>query len=530
MLPAWVYKRDGRLVPFEADHICQGLFEASEAIGRPNAFLAREMTDGVLHFLAQEQLGETTTTAHIAEMVVKVVRELGQPELSQAVGETFDTDPAPLPISPRTLADIGFVPGEDPVGLVDRCVRHFSLQTIFSRDLAAAEREGLLELRGLDQPRQLAGMVLDSAHLEGRPTWKQAWLLAKTGCQKTGHRLILDSPEWTLAGARLIDQREWIHGLFAALAGSRTSLAVQVATRLPPTWAQERALGPLFGREVREQDAEARWSFLSVLAEEWRREKPDFPFHIDWHIVPGDNYAAPLRTVWSNHLLEAVESGLVRFVFDRPKAPILLGEGMSRQHPGVLMEVGLHLDRFLRMPRIQGDAAVFLDKLPTLVRMAVTAGVQKRKYLRQHADPLRRGFLLDRSRLVLVPLGLRAVVQNLLGGDLPASRFTQDLGRTILRQLQETAQTESRQAHLEILLALPLDRQADPEGDLGFLETYGELQNLAGEGPFNLQIPCEAKLSQETFFKILDFAAHKTGLMRLTWEKQKMQLKQMELV
>src|SRR6516225_5509322 len=83
-LPAWVYKRDGRLVPFEADKISRALFAAGEGLGRPDAFLARELADGVVHFLTVECEGATPTTKQIAELVVKVVRELGQPALAEA--------------------------------------------------------------------------------------------------------------------------------------------------------------------------------------------------------------------------------------------------------------------------------------------------------------------------------------------------------------------------------------------------------------------------------------------------------------
>src|SRR5207248_562497 len=83
-LPAWISKRDGRLVPFEPDRISQALFAASEALGRADAFLARELADGVLHFVAQEFAAtDTPTTVQIAELVAKVTRELGQPALAQ---------------------------------------------------------------------------------------------------------------------------------------------------------------------------------------------------------------------------------------------------------------------------------------------------------------------------------------------------------------------------------------------------------------------------------------------------------------
>src|SRR5438552_16791581 len=71
--PAWVYKRDGRLVPFDADKISQSLFAAGEGLGRPDAFLARELTDGVVHFLSAEADEKTPRTAQVADLVVKVV-------------------------------------------------------------------------------------------------------------------------------------------------------------------------------------------------------------------------------------------------------------------------------------------------------------------------------------------------------------------------------------------------------------------------------------------------------------------------
>ena len=87
VFPVWVRKRDGGLVPFEADRISQSLFAAAEALHQPDPFLCRELTDGVVHFLTAELTETTPTTAQIAELVVKVVRELGQPALAHAYAE-----------------------------------------------------------------------------------------------------------------------------------------------------------------------------------------------------------------------------------------------------------------------------------------------------------------------------------------------------------------------------------------------------------------------------------------------------------
>ncbi len=79
-----VRKRDGRVVPFEADKISRSLFAVTEALTRPDAFLARELADSVVHFLAAETEGKTPATEEVAETVAKVVRELGHPALAEA--------------------------------------------------------------------------------------------------------------------------------------------------------------------------------------------------------------------------------------------------------------------------------------------------------------------------------------------------------------------------------------------------------------------------------------------------------------
>src|SRR5207344_825569 len=95
------------------------------------------------------------------------------------------------------------------------------------------------------------------------------------------------------------------------------------------------------------------------------------------------------------------------FTFDRPKRPIALGPGLDRGREATLLDVSLHLPHFAGM--IGRDAPLFLAKLPSLARMAVRATVQKREFLRRlgGASPsLAQGFLLERARLVVVPVGL----------------------------------------------------------------------------------------------------------------------------
>src|SRR5438128_947724 len=160
--PAWVHKRDGRLVPFEADKISRSLFAVTEELGRPDAFLARELTDGVLHFLEADAEGRIPTTIDIAELVAKVVRELGQPQLARAYADFARGGAERKATKP---VSVQLTPGEPLPSVLADCRRAYALSAVFARDLVAAQRDGLLTLAGLDAPLELAA----SAPAPGTP-------------------------------------------------------------------------------------------------------------------------------------------------------------------------------------------------------------------------------------------------------------------------------------------------------------------------------------------------------------------------
>ena len=114
-LPSWVRKRDGRVVPFDPDAISEDLFAAAEALGQADPFLARELTDGVLHFLAHDCPDPIPTTDWIADLVAKVVRELRQPRLAQAFAE-FAQRPRPTAVEPPSPAALARKSASSPVG------------------------------------------------------------------------------------------------------------------------------------------------------------------------------------------------------------------------------------------------------------------------------------------------------------------------------------------------------------------------------------------------------------------------------
>jgi hypothetical protein len=451
-----VYKRDGRLVPFEADKISRALFAATEALGRPDAFTARELTDGVVHFLAGEPDNAVLTTVQVADMVVKVVRELGHPTLSLTFNEFArrrarngrkDGPPPAAPAGADPTALLG-PPGADPQAFAWRATaawgQEFSLRHVVTRDLAAAHAAGLLHL-GLTHPFELDGMV------HGGPDAAPLVEAVEKLRQHVGDVLAIDGPEYALA-ARPSDREveAYARELAAGLRATGLRAVVNLNTGSPPAWAEDLAAGPLFAPSAESASAEQRSDvaaeFLDGLLSQGT---PGGNVRIDWHLTepdcgePGPGLRRCIRA--------ALEGAAVAFTFDRPRRPTALAEGLDRRHPGVLLTVGLRLPALARQLGERPEPAVFVQKLESLARLAFSAASQKRAFLRQH-DRGRPAFLLDQARLVVVPVGLEAVVRGFVGQGVCAGGAALEFARQVVQRLQEVFQAEGRAGHLETCL------------------------------------------------------------------------------
>ena len=541
-IPEWVILADGRRVPFEADAICQALFAASEDLGRPDAFLARELADAVVHFLAQTADDEAPTTAHIAELVIKVVRELGQPALAHTFAEQRQRRrPAPGPMPAQRLGQVAFSLHEGPQGVAQQCLRAYSLQAIFSPDLAAAQQEGLLVLGGLDSPATLAAAVV--AGPAAARDLPGLWADLHAALHTTGQSLVLDSPEWLAAVYHGQIALDWFcRGLLAVPRLLGRAIVYNVHCLAPPAWARAREAGPLFPSETAPDEARHAAAFRSLLLARWPAEEVPGLRRLDWHLAGPDLDAEPTPELRAAVSL-AVQGEEIAFVFDRPRRPVALAEGMDRQQPAVLQEVSLDLGAFLRRPGIDHDGARFVDKLPSLARMAVSAGAQKRKFLRRQTEGtgLARGFLLDRARLAVVPLGLDGVVRRLTGQGAAGSPLAMECARRIVATLAASLAEAGRLAHLEVGLDSPGLGQLPRNAVDGLnaadatqtphkqLHAAGKLHAIAGRGTARVCFPAEAEVSADELFELLRYAWKRTELIRVRFRREPALLRQPEL-
>ncbi len=472
--PAWVHKRDGQLVPFDADKISRALFAASESLGQPDAFFARELADGVVHFLTLESEGTTPTTEQIAEVVIKVVRELGQPALAEAFarfGEERTRTSTKSPVGEKKATSevvLRFAHDTPLSAVLPSCVRAYTLQTIFTRDLVAAQGAGLLTLTGLATPNELAGCVM------GPPLDVRRGLIGAIEELRrfVGHFVAFDGLEHLLAAPSGPSVSDFVRDLAIGLRLTGLQGIVNLNSAAPPSWAGELAAGPLFASQQRQSASEHLRELADALAKELLHPTHSIPcagsVRIDWHLGERDFTGEPAQRECMQHLARfALDGAPLAFVYDRPRRPVALAAGIDRQHPAVLQTVGIHLPCLARQSGIDGDSAKFLSKLGSLARLALSAGVQKREYLRRlergrsrpstDAPALTSGFLLDRACLLVAPVGLDAVVHSFMKKGLSAGGAAVDFGRQVVQRLRDVLRQDGRNAHLETCLDGPYD-------------------------------------------------------------------------
>jgi hypothetical protein len=374
-------------------------------------------------------------------------------------------------------------------------------------------------LAGLESPLELAGCVL-------APSGSRPWGLIEAVEEArsiAGDFLAIDGPEYTLADASRPEQaEEWVRELAIGLRSTGLRVVVNLNSATPPSWADDLAEGPLFAEQRRLPDAQRLAALSDALLEECLSlAAVSGKVRVDWHLGAHD-----LIPKGEDRLLNAArraaDGAPLAFVFDRPRRPLPLAEGLDRIHPATLLTIGLHLPSLIGRILPQPEPAVFLHKLGSLVRLALSAAVQKRDFLRRHSHgrpALTRGFLLDRARLVVVPVGLEAAVAALLGRGLCADPSSLDLGRQVLLRLRDVLQRDGQVYRLDACLDVtddflptPWDASAMAKSQL---RTAGAFHTAAGGGSMAVLAPTDRPLTAETVVELLRYAWQQTDVVRL---------------
>jgi len=527
--PPWkVVKRDGRTEPFEPEKLQHTLFAATERLGAPNPFLARELTDGVVHFLAAEAAGRPLATSEIAETVAKVVREFGHSALADAYEAAIQVPTAPKAARSRAVSSVMQAAGtpitadqsffEVERASSEQILREYSLNFVWPREFVSAHRDGLLHLTGLETPLEMGGVVLPPVRPESDAS--SSYLKAIVAARAhAGQFLAIDGPEYELAvRSDSVDGRTDAFLSEVRLAADATGLTILLNLNHPepPPWDAHMAGGPLFPTPGG-QAAEESWRLTSRLALQ-AIVAPRNGVRIWWHVQESDFEPEHLPTLLK--LAAFAADGIpIEFVFDRPKRIIALGPGLDRRHPAVLALVGINLSALvMQLGAGPADRAVFLKKLGSLTRFAKSAGHVRQDYVRKHARPsARAGFLLERSRLVVVPAGLDAAVRTLLGPESTSPGLITDFGKQVLTTIRE-ALAGDRPRVLDSVIDSSLDADVLWTGHVSLQDPHltvrqqikaaSVLHYAAGGGSACLRLVTEQAASSEEL----------TDLLRASWE------------
>ena len=477
--PAWIRRPDGQVIAFDSQRISQSLFAASSALGQPNAFLARELTDGVVHFFSLETAGSIATTTQLAELIEKVVRELGHPQLAKAYADrsqqlAADASSSSLVWESRFAKDV------KPFDVARASLREYSLRVVYSPDLASAHQEGLLTFPDCDQPSRMRAAVIEAW---GRPGLDQSeFHVLLLEARARAERLILvDGPEhWFGNGSPEAAAQFWKTLASHQDPAEKRAFLVQINIPAP----REEMTTPLFGDPV----AAARPLDSAVWVDAWLGHG-SLASQIDWHLGKGQTLGAAPPSWFRSWARQPERWSQVRFFFQRTRKMVRLGEGLHRGKAGILGLVGLNLPLMARWPGVEGDPERFLAKLPSLIRMGVAAGVQCRNYLRRQPH-LQAGFVTERAPWQVAPIGLDAVVAKLLGADMTTSPNALDFGVRIVQTMLTCLNQEARQTHLEV----PLEN-GSTKASSDSEACWGMMTGLAGVTP-QRQLQAVAALHQ----------------------------------
>jgi hypothetical protein len=249
----------------------------------------------------------------------------------------------------------------------------------------------------------------------------------------------------------------FVRELSAALDGTELQAVINLNCALPPSWADDRAGGPLFASQPTNLAPERCRNLAEALLEALKENPLTCSrVRIDWHLGEGDLAPRALERLQRLTRLMAGKIPLA-FVLDRPRKPLALAEGIDRGHPALLMAVGLHLPYLAEQLSANGAVDRFVQKLGSLARLALSAAAQKREFLRrQGRSELVRGFLLERARLMVVPVGLEEALRRLTGQGLCDPQGL-ELASRIVERLREVLHEDGQARLLDACLDGPAE-------------------------------------------------------------------------
>lgn len=333
-------------------------------------------------------------------------------------------------------------------------MRQYSLQEVYAADIAGLHEEGLIHLFHADCPSHWAAQTLDVLSVASHTA--DSWSLIsrlepelEELCRCVEGAIAIDSIDGVVAlGSESNAEPETlaeqlIDVLRRSTRGRRTALILNLHGRITEAVAAGMSEGPLF--RVRPSELQDRFAHRFALHFAERLfEDPQLStqcridFHPDVHQDESD-----LRLSLRHWGKWAHRGFPVRFCFDRDLGQ--QAEGLSAlptRQSEVYQYVGIRLPLLYRRIGKGSDDETLILRLGPLCEAAVRAGMQKREFLRrQHPE---RFAGADRGTVVVAPIGLDALVADMIGKSIAQDEAALSFAEQIIARLARRLRSEAR--------------------------------------------------------------------------------------
>lgn len=346
-----------------------------------------------------------------------------------------------------------------------RIWRDFALNEVVSRDIADADRRGLVRIHGLESPATLAASCVDCCALVrqaqgSRESITQFGSQLARAVESTATLIAIEGLEpWLTLVAEPKDSPAKLAELFwvelqSRLRNSPIHCVLNLYGGLPQSGNFAVGAGPLFSQ----QPLSAEREFAGAVAQEvlglFQRDGGEWPnLRVDWHWYLAPD---PVQSALIQRIIRVIAEGLsVAIVYDR--GPIPLGEGLRRLGESirpVLDYIGVSLPHLWRDAGSPRSLPALEDGLRQTIQLAVRAAVQKREFVRRLPNPSDAS-TMDLAVAAIFPIGLDWTVRQLVGKGFAEDEGALKLAETLVRYLREAAEREARHFALGVVIDSP---------------------------------------------------------------------------
>lgn len=434
-------------MPFDVAVINRDLYIASVKMGSPNSFLAWELGDAVAHILASENPGATLPQDLVVCAVARTVREFGYDTLAT---EYESASPFARGNPDPDIQDEFFV-NAPPRRSQKDSTREMVLKNMFSPDISAGIEDGWIQMQGITHPDGFLDSVWPGTSWVSMAACYPD-LLSDEFRKNASQTIHLFGPTDQDYIGRPLAGEDWkkiFHNLHTQAAGQGICLKVHWNQSSAHT-LNDHPLFPIPADETMSGSGGKSRDFSKCFFDAWSQcEESNVWFC--WHMASD----GIMPDFLSRRLGKIQRFSLIRDDISEKQIP------GNRWLVPKLEKVFLRLDRLAKVCHRKGGVEQFLERLPSLVRFGIAAGLQKRQFLRkleinrannEKDIRLAAGFALDKAMLWIAPKGLQEILERLFPSQGPSDPKPASFCKEVFQVIRKTIREESGKCFVSLEL------------------------------------------------------------------------------